>query len=259
MKIFCVQMNMLFEKPDYNFSLAEKLITEASENGADVIVLPEMWNTGFFPKNNLSILCDNNGERVKSEIGFLAEKYNVNIVAGSIANIKDSDIYNTSYVFDRNGICIKEYDKVHLFSPMGEDKYFEKGCHFCKFNIDGINCGVIICYDLRFPEITRTLAVNGIDVLFVVSQWPKERIEHYITLAKARAIENQIFVVCCNSCGEAERTIFGGNSCIIDPLGKIIAQAGETEQILNADIDLSVLENIRNTINIYNDRRTDLY
>ena len=117
----------------------------------------------------------------------------------------------------------------------------------------------MICYDIRFPELTRTLAVQGMDMLFVVSQWPAARIGHLRALTVARAIENQAFVICCNSCGDAGDTHYGGFSAIIDPWGQTLALAGETEQILTAECELDVLDGIRSSINVFRDRRPELY
>ena len=177
-KISCVQFDMKFCDPDENFARVRKLITDAASDGADIIVLPETWNTGFFPRENLPSLCDTDGQRTKSEIGALAKQLGVNIVAGSVANLKSGKVYNTAYVFDRSGKVVAEYDKTHLFTPMDEHKYFEKGDHTCRFTLDGLNCGIIICYDIRFPELTRAMTVEGVDILFVVSQWPLVRKEH---------------------------------------------------------------------------------
>ena len=112
---------------------------------------------------------------------------------------------------------------------------------------------------LRFPELIRTLTVPGLDMLFVVSQWPAARVFHLRSLTTARAIENQMFVCCCNSCGKAGPTQYGGNSAIIDPWGETIALAGEKEEILTADCDLKILENIRGSIPVFRDRRPQLY
>ena len=259
MKISCIQMDMEFCQPDKNFEKAKILIEKAAEDKADVIVLPEMWNTGFFPMENLEALCDVNGQRVKREIGALAKQYNVNIVAGSIANLCGGKVYNTAYVFDRKGDCIAEYNKTHLFTPMKEHEFFEKGSHFCKFTLDGYLCGIIICYDVRFPELTRSMTVDGLDYLFIVSQWPNVRIPHLRVLTQARAIENQMFVVCCNSCGTAGETAYGGNSAIINPWGETLVLAGENEEIITAECDSSILRNIRETINVFADRRVEIY
>ena len=259
MKVTCLQMNMKLGCPEENFAHAEQLICNAMKDNADVLVLPETWNTGFFPKENLSDLCCQDGDTVKLRIGELAKKYKVNIVAGSVSNVRNGKVYNTAFVFDRDGICIAEYDKTHLFTPMGEDDYYTGGNHLCGFTLDGAKCGIITCYDVRFPELTRSLALRGLDMLFVVSQWPKERIFHLRTLTAARAIENQMFVVCCNSCGTADKTVYGGNSAIIDPWGQTVVAAGEYEEILTGDCDLNTLTYIRNTIPVFRDRKPNLY
>jgi predicted amidohydrolase len=258
MKVSCIQMNMKFSDPDWNYERAEQLISQAAE-GADVLVLPETWNAGFFPHEQLEKYADENGRQTKERIGSLAKKYSVNIVAGSVVNRKAGKIYNTAYIFDRAGKEIGEYDKTHLFTPMKEDEYFEKGDHLSFFELDGVRCGIIICYDIRFPELIRSYSVKGLDMLFVVSQWPKIRIPHLLALAKARAIENQMFVICCNSCGTAGDTVYGGNSSIHDPWGETLAKAEGREEILTADCDLSVVKGIRESINVFRDRRPELY
>lgn len=259
MKISCLQMDMKLGCVEENFAHAEKLIDEAMQSKPDVLVLPETWNTGFFPKENLADLCDADGAQVKQRIGALAKKYGVNIVAGSVSNVRDGKIYNTAMIFDREGACVGSYDKTHLFTPMGEDNYYTPGDHLCRFTLDGVQCALIICYDVRFTELVRTLALQGLDMLFVVSQWPKIRIPHLRTLTLARAIENQMFVACCNSCGTAGETVYGGNSAIIDPWGETLALAGENQEILTADCDLQVLADIRGSIPVFWDRRPQLY
>lgn len=287
MKISCIQMNMKLGDREYNFSHAEELIHQAVKGDPDVIVLPETWNTGFFPREELAEMADSDAAETIRRIGALAKAYQVNIVAGSIANRKaakeknaanasekstdernaagkgaggkNRNVYNTACVFDRCGNCIATYDKVHLFSPMGEDDAFAAGDCTGQFTLDGIQCGLIICYDLRFPEWVRKTALPGIDILFVVSQWPVARTSHLLALTTARAIENQTFVVCCNSCGMAYDTVYGGSSAILDPLGEMITSAGAEEMILTADCDFSQIEAIRRAIPVFHDRRPELY
>lgn len=259
MKVACLQMDMLLAKPEENFSHAAELVKRAMKDKPDVLVLPETWNTGFFPRENLQALCDRDGSQVRQVFGALAERNQVNIVAGSVSNVRGGKVYNTAMVFDRTGACIASYDKTHLFTPMGEDNYYTPGDRLCTFVLDGVKCGLIICYDVRFPELTRSLTVPGLDMLFVVSQWPKVRTFHLRSLTTARAIENQMFLVCCNSCGTAGQTVYGGNSAIIDPWGETVALAGETEEILTADCDLQILTNIRGCIPVFRDRRPSLY
>lgn len=259
MKVSAIQMDMRLGDPDYNFAHAVALVRQAAQEKPDVITLPETWNVGFFPKENLAGLADHDGERVKSVFGPLAKELGVNIVAGSVANQRDGKIFNTTYIFDRGGKLVADYDKTHLFTPMGEHNYFENGSRVVQFELDGVRCGIIICYDIRFLELVRTLALQKIDVLFVVAQWPDKRVFHWNTLNRARAIENQMFVVCTNSCGLAGETRYGGNSALIDPWGETIAAAGAGEEIISGTLDMSIITGIRESINVFRDRRPELY
>ncbi len=260
MRISCIQMNMLPAEPDANFARAEELVRKAAaEEKPDVIVLPETWNTGFAPGRIDPALADGDGARTQETFSALGRELGVNIAAGSVASRRDGGLHNTAYVFDRAGNRIARYDKTHLFSPMGEDRAFVKGGSLCRFPLDGARCALVICYDIRFPELVRTLALPGLDVLFVVSQWPEQRIGQLETLSRARAIENQMFVSLCNSCGEAFGTRFGGRSAVIDPWGTALAEAGTGETTITADADLSVLDDIRGSIPVFRDRRPDLY
>ena len=259
MKFALIQMDMALGAPDANFAHAKELIREAAAQKPDAILLPETWNVGFFPRENLASLADENGARVTEEIGALARELGVNIVAGSVANVKNGSVYNTSLTFDRQGNLVNEYDKTHLFSPMGEHEYFTPGERVQRFKLDGFSCGVIICYDIRFPELTRTMSVQGLDFLIVVSQWPKVRVPQLKALRRARAIENQCFAMVCNSCGVAGDTVYGGNSLVFDPLGAQLAEAGAKEEIVTVDCDPSGMQAIRESINVFRDRRPELY
>ena len=257
MKISCIQMDMRLGEADYNFSHAEELVRAAVQaEHPDTVVLPETWNTGFFPKD-LAPCADRDGERTKAVFSALAKERDVNIVCGSVANRKADGFYNTAYVFDRAGAVAAEYDKTHLFTPSGEHEAFRAGARTCRFSLDGRSCGLIICYDIRFPELTRTMTLEGIDLLFVVAQWPEKRTMHLETLARARAIENQMFLALCNSA--ASDTACGGHSAIIDPWGEYLAQAGDSEATITSELDFSVIEGIRSSINVFRDRRPELY
>jgi len=261
MRISLIQMNMALASPDENFAKAEALLRQAAKAGCDTAVLPETWNTGFFPHENLPDLADRDGERTTKTMSALAKELRINIVAGSVANVKNGRVYNTAYVFDREGNTVAEYDKTHLFSPMGEHNYFAKGEKTVSFTLDGLKCSVLICYDIRFPELTRTVTLNAdkLDVLFLVSEWPDVRIPQLHAIAKARAIENQMFVAVCNSAGRAGETVYGGSSVLFSPLGDTLVSAGTTEDTVSADCDPAVLTPIRQNINVFADRRPELY
>lgn len=259
MKVTCLQMDTALGNPEENYRQAEAAIRAAMAEKPDLIVLPELWDVGFFPKEHLEEVCDRNCARVTSFLSGLARELKVNIVGGSVANLRGGRIYNTARVFDRTGAVVAEYDKTHLFSPMGEHRYFTPGDHVCRFRLDGHDCGLVICYDIRFPELTRAMTVPGLELLIVVSQWPDIRIPHLRALTTARAIENQMYLVCCNGCGRAGDTRYGGHSAVIDPWGSTLALAGEEAGAITGDCDFSVTDSIRASIPVFADRRPELY
>ena len=259
MRVAMIQMDMQLGKPEANFEKAEKLVRMAAELKPDVITLPETWNTGFFPRENLKEVSDVNLEQTKKLFSRLAKEYRVNIIAGSVANCRDEKIYNTAAVFNRDGEVVMEYDKVHLFSPSGEHEYFEHGKNICNFELDGIPCSLVICYDIRFPELIRSEMLAGSKVQFVVAQWPDTRLLHWDTLNRARAIESQSFLCCTNSVGTAGNTKCGGHSAVYGPMGECLVLGGEAEQILMADMEMGAVDGVRDSINVYRDRLPEVY
>lgn len=258
MKIASVQMNIAFGEPDNNFEAIQKYIEEAAKEGADVIVFPEMWNTGY-ALEQLESLADENGERTKQVLTQLATKHNVHIVGGSVATKKEGKYYNTMYVVSRTGNVIAEYDKAHLFKLMDEHHYMEAGSSTNVFELDGITCGGVICYDLRFPEWIRTHTLSGAKIMFIPAEWPKGRVDHWQLLLQARAIENQCYVVAVNRVGSDVNNEFNGHSMVIAPWGEILLGGQETEGIFYADLDLEEVDRVRKTIPVFDDRRTELY
>ena len=180
-------------------------------------------------------------------------------MGGSVAVAKDNLVFNTSYVYNRNGELVGEYSKMHGFSPAKEDKYFASGTHTTHFELDGIPCSTVICYDIRFPELVRMAALPGTELLFVPAQWPTMRLRHWQVLNEVRAIENQFFVCAVNGCGTVGRVQSTGHSAVYDPWGTNLLEMDTNEGIASVDIDLTVVEDIRNKINIFRDRKPELY
>ena len=260
MRVAMIQMDMDLGAPEKNFAHAVELVHEAAKANPDVITLPETWNVGFFPKENLPALADKDCGQVKEIFSALAKEHNVNIIAGSVANLRpDGKVYNTACVFDRTGALVAEYDKVHCFTPSGEHEYFERGKSPCNFELDGVPCSVVICYDIRFPELIRSEMLAGSKVQFVVSQWPEARTLHWDTLNRARAIESQCYLSCTNSVGTAGATKCCGHSAVYAPMGECLILGGGDEQILVADMDLSIVDQVRSNINVYRDRIPEAY
>lgn len=258
MKIAAIQLDVVLGQVETNYAAVEKAIGEAAHTGADIVVLPEMWNTSFYP-TNVQDLADDQGKRTQHVLMTLAKTYGIHIVGGSVAVRKENSVYNTTYIVNRQGHIVSTYDKVHLFAPGGEDAVFQAGNALSVFTLDGITMASIICYDLRFTEWVRMAALQGAKVLFVPAAWPDVRIDHWQILNRARAIENQLVVAAVNQCGVAGTLQFGGHSMIIDPLGSVLAEEEKEPAILTADVDIEAIDSIREDINVFRDRRPSLY
>lgn len=258
-KVSLIQMDVALSKPEENYKHAVELMTKAMADKPDILVLPEGINAGFFPKEGLKELADVDGKKTKEVFGTFAKENNVNIVAGSVANKKGEHIFNTLYAFDREGNVVCEYDKVHGFTPAKEHDYFKGGENVFNFELDGIKCSAVICYDIRFGELIRTATVKGVDLMFIPAAWPLIRNHHWVTLNTARAIENQMYVAAVNQCGYAGETKFGGNSLLINPWGEEILHLGTDEEIQTGEIDLEIIKGIRESINVFRDRKPEYY
>ncbi|THF81205.1 carbon-nitrogen family hydrolase [Cohnella fermenti] len=266
LRIALIQMHIDAGQPESNFARLEERLNEAvaASPQPDVIVVPEMWNTGY-ALERIRELADPAGGRTRAFISEFAKRHGVNIIAGSIAELHESEeaqpakVTNTVYGFGRDGGQIAEYSKIHLFKLMDEHLHLEAGEKPGRFTLEGVPAGVMICYDIRFPELARMLALQGAKVLFVPAEWPHPRLHHWRTLLQARAIENQMYVVACNRSGSSGTTHFFGHSMVIDPWGEVVAEAGEEETILTADIDLNLADEVRGRIPVFADRRPSLY
>ncbi|HAL09827.1 carbon-nitrogen family hydrolase [Mammaliicoccus vitulinus] len=258
MKIALYQMHVIPGKPEENMQKISQWFDQLSEE-IDIAVLPEMWNTSY-RLSDLNQLADEEGNVI---IPFLKEKakaLNKHIIAGSIAYKKGDEIYNRALVINKEGNCINTYDKAHLVPMLNEHHFLTSGeKKSTVYQLDEIEMGTIICYDLRFPELSRSLALEDAKVIFVPAQWPKSRIDHWKALLRARAIENQVYMIACNSVGYCDESEFGGNSLVYGPDGSLIDNLYYDEGTLIVDLDFDAQEQIREAIPIFNSLRTDLY
>jgi len=261
MRVKSLQFEVIFGNVDENVKKVEGLFEKEDLSNIDTVVLPEMWTTGYDLERISEIAADNLFP-VKNNMQKLAVKYNVNIIAGSIANKVEGNVENTAFVINREGNLVYEYSKMHLVPMLNEPKYLSGGNDEVNlFDLDNEKAGVVICYDLRFPEIFRDLSLEGVKVIFVVAEWPIEREEHWTTLLKARAIENQCYIVSSNVVGtQPTGTTFAGNSMIIDPFGEVLNKSdSKSEESIEATLDLEYINKVRKDIPIFESRRKELY
>lgn len=222
------------------------------------IVLPEIWDIGYALEEKEK-LADKDGQQALDFLCGLAREYNVWFIGGSVMAETDSGFVNRAQIINNKGELVDFYDKVHLIGLMDEDKHFLRGNRKCEFEFEGVKSAACICYDIRFCEWQRTYAVDGAEILFVSAEWPTSRIEHWKALLKARAIENQMYIVACNRVGESKNTLFGGCSAVIDPLGKVLYLGGTEEEAAYVTFDTDKVSKTRGFLPVFNDRVPKLY
>lgn len=258
-RVSCLQSTIFFGQPEKNIQHYEQQLKQAIERDQPhIVLLPELWTTGY-DLASLDTIADKDGNKTKQLLSNWAKTYGVHLIGGSVAKKEKDGVYNTTYIVSMNGEMIHEYKKLHLFRLMDEHLYLKPGEEDGLFFLDDEKCAAFICYDIRFPEWIRKHTTNGAKVLFIVAEWPLARVHHWKTLLTARAIENQCYVVACNRVGSDPHNVFAGHSLIIDPWGEILAEAGESEEILTGELDLEKVENVRKQIPIFTDRRPRFY
>ena len=222
-------------------------LKEAATGGAEILLMPEMYITGF-PLEIDKFLEMGKALYEENSLALLQEgckKNNIALFVGMPGyDPKTGKIYNTNYFIDHQGAILARYDKIQLF--MFEKDYVSPGDTLKVFNYKGINFGLMVCFELEFPELGRALAIGGAEVLLAISANMEPYALYHRIGAQARALENQVFVAYCNRSGRTETTIFTGESCIVNPYGEMVVEAdGSREQMIYGEIDLAQVDQSR--------------
>jgi predicted amidohydrolase len=236
--VSCIQMDIVLGDVAANLKHGLEMIDKSVVNNPDIICLPELFTTGFCLSDAVKLTEDS---LVKNTIKVLSDKaYKLNcwLIAGSILEREDSKIYNTSIIFTPKGSIAGKYRKIHLFKPFKEHKYLTPGNTPVVIDTDCGRISVVICYDLRFPELFQKLKNMGVKVIFVVAEFPYPRLHHWQILLKARAIENFIFTIGVNRIGYDDQIRFFGHTMAVAPSGEVIKALTDKEGILNVSLDL---------------------
>ncbi len=248
MKISLIQMEIEDGAKPENVEKALSLIEKCSD--ADFVVLPELWSTGLTLQNAEKLAEPLTGETISllTECALHHHTY----IIGSILENDKPNYYNTLHVVGPGGLS-GSYRKIHLFSLMKEDHFLSPGETYSTISTEFCTIAGIICYDIRFPELSRYLALEGAQILFVPAEFPHPRKMHWEILLRARAIENQVFVVACNRTGKSEKYHFFGSSTVIDPWGTILVEAEERESVFSCSIDLEEVPECRKSLPAFED------
>ncbi len=263
MRIASIQLEMIEgESKTSRIVNVKNMIDKAALNNQgepdiDLILLPELWNVGFFEHERFQQEAEKLNGPTYTALAEKALKYNTYIYGGTIVEKADGNLYNTALFIDRKGELLAKYRKIHLFTYFGakEGEYITPGDEPVVVNTDLANFGLTTCYDLRFPELYRQEAEAGAEIFLVTACWSFPRLENWVVLNQARAAENVAYLISCNTAGKVRGETHLGHSMVVDPWGLQVASSGSKETILTAEIDPDYVKKTRNEFPALKDRK----
>jgi predicted amidohydrolase len=244
-------------QPEANLARAREFAAEAQRADADLLVLPELWLHGYDLERAREWAVPL-GEGGFAEMASLARQSQLHVV-GSILERHSEGVSNTAVLYGPDGALLGAYRKIHLFRLMQEHRYLAPGDHATLCPTPWGPTGLGICYDLRFPELFRTMALAGARIFVIPAQWPVKRLEAWLLLARARAAENELIVVACNRVGRDQEVTFPGRSIVVDPWGNTLMEGDDQERLLVVQVDLLEIDKVRRYLPVYKDRRPAAY
>lgn len=248
-------MDIVWEDKEKNLVKAERFVKEAADGKVELLLFPEMTLTGF--SMNTVKTAESNRESVRN-ISELAVRFNVSIGFGWVESVFGGMARNHYTVVSASGGEISDYVKIHPFSYADEDRHFVSGDSVKIFSTGGFVVSTFICYDLRFPEVFQAVSKRA-QLIIVAASWPRARKDHWRTLLRARAIENQVFIAGVNCTGDKGGINYSGDTMLVDPRGNIIKESVGTEELLSAEINVSSVDKYRETFPLKRDRKNELY
>ncbi len=248
------QMSICWEDKETNCKKAEKQMERAGKDGADLFLLPEMSFTGFSMHTDVTKEKD---EQTIKRMRDCARRYHMAVGFGWVKDCGEKS-ENHYTVVGKNGEVLSDYVKIHPFSYMKEDAYFQGGSKLSYFSLNGLTCSLFLCYDLRFPEIFR-IASDKSQVLIVAANWPEKRAGHWKSLLQARAVENQVYVLAVNCVGAMDGLLYTGDSCVIGPEGTVLCSLSGEEGLLEWSLTPEAVREYRHGFPVWQDRKEELY
>jgi predicted amidohydrolase len=257
LKIALIQMDVCVGQPEVNLAKVRGLAAQSRDARADLLLLPELWLYGYDLERSAE------WAHVLGKGGFatmarLAHEFGL-YLAGTLLERHEGGVSNTAAFYNPDGSLIGFYRKIHLFRLMQEHRYLVAGDQAKLFPTPWGLVGIPICYDLRFPELFRAMALAGAVLFLVPAQWPAVRLEAWLTLVRARAIENEVFVASCNRVGLEGDAAFPGRSQVVGPLGEVLVVGDDQSGVIIAEIDLNEVKVARRYMPVYEDRRPSAY
>jgi predicted amidohydrolase len=253
-KVAGVQLDIAWEDPETNFRRVDEHAAVAAAGGARLLVLPEMFATGFSMN---AATVSRHAEKTRGYLADLARHHGL-FVLGGYAEPGDPLAFNACSIYDPAGEELLHYRKVHPFTLADEHKHYQGGEEVLTVEVEGVRVTPFICYDLRFPELFRA-AAERTDLFVVVANWPEKRSDAWRILLRARAAENQAFVLGVNRVGEGSGEPHRGDSTLADPFGRVVETARDQEEVVTGEVDPKAVYRARRAFGFLADRRPDVY
>ncbi|MDB6028232.1 MAG: Nitrilase/cyanide hydratase and apolipoprotein N-acyltransferase [Verrucomicrobiales bacterium] len=244
MKVLAIQFDIAWENKAENFARVHRLLANAKPTKDSLVVLPEMFATGF--SMNAEAIAENYGGETEQFLARTAKEFQICLIGGVAMRGKSGAVRNKALIFSPDGQLLAFYAKMRPFTLGGEAEHYTAGLRPTIFDWQGVKVSPFICYDLRFPEIFRTAtAAHQPELFVVIANWPEKRRRHWTPMLRARAIENQAYVVAVNRIGNDPFQNYAGDSMIINPQGEILAHGQNVESIVRATLDFASLRDYR--------------
>ena len=256
--IALAQMSVALGRPEANHLVAQSIAAQAAAQDANVLVLPELWATGYdlARAQEYAAPLDNGHFALMAE---LAQTHRLYVTGTALEHNPGGRPFNTAALYGPDGNCLGAYRKVHLWAPLGEVEHMTPGDRLPAFELPWGHVAMAICYDLRFPELWRRLADAGAQLVLIPAEWPARRVEHWRLLLRARAVENQLYVAGCNRAGTGPDGEFGGHSAVADPWARVLVEGNSEPGLFIATIDTEEVTRARQTFPFLADRRPEVY
>lgn len=243
MRVYAIQPDIVWENPSQTFQHLRQLLADVPPTPGSLVVLPEMFSTGF--SMNVDAIAQKQDRPAELFLREMAMTYQCVFLGGVANQLPSSRGVNQALAYDASGQEIVRYSKIHPFSYGSESQHYDGGSQVMAFAHQDWTVAPLVCYDLRFPELFRMAAGKGAQLLVVIANWPASRIDHWTALLRARAIENQAYVIGANRTGNDPLLAYNGQSVIFDPKGHPLATADDRPQIIQADLGLDLLQAYR--------------
>lgn len=252
MKVACLQLHIAWENRAANHDAVRRLLEKTRLPEGSLVLLPEMFASGF--SMNVPLIAEGKARESERFLAAAAREFGIYLVGG-VVNSDNGRGRNEAVVFSPRGGELARYCKMQPFNLGGEGEHYSAGDTIVTFDWSGFKVAPFICYDLRFPEVFRAALRQGAQFFAVIANWPVTRIRHWMTLLQARAIENLAYVAGVNRCGKDPRLSYNGRSLIVNPHGDTLADAGDGEKVIVADVDLETVVKWRNDFPALKDMR----